>query len=65
MTFTGRELQIALLVSEGNATSKIVAYLGVSPRTVKGHILHIYQKLNIHSRVELAMWMHTQWFNGT
>lgn len=35
----------------------IAAALGVSPYTVKTHIVHICHKLGVHSRIELQRWL--------
>lgn len=51
---TPRETEIALLIAEGNSRSSIAEALTVSQETVKTHIKHLYQKLNIHSRDELV-----------
>ena len=33
----------------------VADYLNLSPHTVDAHLKHTYTKLNIHSRVELAV----------
>ncbi len=38
----------------GRTTKKAAAALFLSPKTVEYHLWHIYQKLNIRSRAELA-----------
>lgn len=52
---TARELQIALLLGAGQTTRQAAAALFLSPKTVEYHLRHIYLKLGISSRVELAV----------
>ena len=51
---TGRERQIATLVGEGMSNRDIALHLGISKRTVDAHLEHIFGKLGISSRVQLA-----------
>ena len=51
---TPRELQIALLLAEGRTTREAAAALFLSPKTVEYHLRHVYTKLGIASRAELA-----------
>lgn len=53
-TLSAREQEIALLVAQGKRTRAIANELCLSPKTVNTHIKHIFEKLQIHSRVELA-----------
>ena len=45
---------IAELVGEGMSNRDIAQHLGISKRTVDAHIEHIFGKLGISSRVQLA-----------
>jgi len=51
---TARELQIALLLADGQTTRQAAAALFLSPKTVEYHLRHVYTKLGIGSRAELA-----------
>ena len=51
---TPQELQIAMLLTAGRTTREAAAALFLSPKTVEYHLRHVYQKLGIHSREELA-----------
>jgi DNA-binding CsgD family transcriptional regulator len=51
---TPQELQIALLLAAGKTTRETGAALFISPKTVEYHLRHVYLKLGIHSRGELA-----------
>jgi len=51
---TPQELQIALLLAEGKTTREAAAAVFLSPKTVEYHLRHVYRKLDIRSRDELA-----------
>jgi DNA-binding NarL/FixJ family response regulator len=53
-SLTPSELDVAQLVSKGLASKEIATQLFVSPRTVQTHLTHIYTKLGLTSRVQLA-----------
>lgn len=53
-SLTPAELDVVRLVSEGLANKDIAARLFVSPRTVEAHLGHVYAKLDLNSRVQLA-----------
>ncbi len=51
---TPQELRIALQLAGGITIREAAAALFLSPKTVDYHLRHVYQKLDIHSREELA-----------
>ena len=51
---TAAESRIAALVTEGKTNKDIAASLFLSPKTIEFHLGHIYRKLDIHSRTQLA-----------
>jgi predicted ATPase/class 3 adenylate cyclase/DNA-binding CsgD family transcriptional regulator len=53
-SLTRAELDVVKLVSEGLGNKDVAARLFVSPRTVQAHLTHIYTKLGLTSRVQLA-----------
>jgi predicted ATPase/class 3 adenylate cyclase/DNA-binding CsgD family transcriptional regulator len=53
-SLTPTELDVVGLVSEGLANKEIATRLFVSPRTVQTHLTHVYTKLGLTSRVQLA-----------
>ena len=48
------ELRVAELVAEGRTNREIASVLFLGERTVAGHLTHVYAKLGIRSRTELA-----------
>ena len=51
---TGREAEVVELVADGLSNKTIAARLGVSVRTIEGHLNHAFAKLGIDSRTELV-----------
>jgi DNA-binding CsgD family transcriptional regulator len=51
---TPQELQISLLLTAGKTTRETAAALFLSPKTVEYHLRHVYQKLGVNSRDQLA-----------
>ncbi len=51
---TPQELQIAMLLASGKTTREAAAAMFLSPKTIEYHLRHVYLKLDIHSREELA-----------
>ncbi len=53
-SLTPAERDVVRLVSEGLGNNDIATRLFVSPRTVQSHLTHVYAKLGLSSRVQLA-----------
>ena len=53
-SLTPTELGVVRLVGEGLANKDVAARLFISPRTVESHLTHVYTKLGLSSRVQLA-----------
>ncbi|WP_082459794.1 MULTISPECIES: LuxR C-terminal-related transcriptional regulator [unclassified Mycobacterium] len=53
-SLTPAEINVVRLVSEGLPNKDIAARLFVSARTVQAHLGHVYSKLGLSSRVQLA-----------
>jgi DNA-binding CsgD family transcriptional regulator len=51
---TPTELDVVRLACDGLGNKEIASRLFVSPRTVQSHLSHVYSKLGISSRVQLA-----------
>ena len=52
---TLREVEVALLLKDGNTYKDVAQKLYITPRTVKAHAQNIYAKLNVKDRVGLAL----------
>jgi DNA-binding CsgD family transcriptional regulator len=53
-SLTAAEKAVAQLVAEGLTNREVAERLFVSPHTVNSHLRHVFTKLGINSRVELA-----------
>ena len=51
-TLTPREREILALIAAGRANKEIGAELGVSEDTVKRHVSHILEKLDVNDRAQ-------------
>ena len=51
---TPQELQVAALVAGGATNREAAAALFLSVKTIEFHLGHVYRKLGIRSRTELA-----------
>lgn len=52
---TERELEVLALVAKGYTNKAIGVQLGISDRTVQGHLAHVFNKLQASSRTEAVM----------
>lgn len=55
LQLSGRERSVAILVFEGKSRSQIARELSCSPETVRVYIDRLFEKLNVHDRVELVL----------
>jgi predicted ATPase/DNA-binding CsgD family transcriptional regulator len=53
---TPRELEVAVLVARGLTNRQAAQQLLVAPRTVETHLEHIFAKLGVQTRAEVAAW---------
>jgi len=51
-----RELEVLKLIANGKDNAQIAADLVISPKTVKNHISNILMKLQIHNRIQAAVY---------
>jgi len=54
-SLTDRELDVLRLAAKGFTNKAIGVQLGISDRTVQGHLAHIFAKLHANSRTEAVM----------
>jgi predicted ATPase/DNA-binding CsgD family transcriptional regulator len=54
---TGRELQIAGLIADGQSNRGIAEELTISPATAARHVANIFGKLGFTSRAQVAAWV--------
>ena len=52
LSFSQRELEVLRLLADGYANQHIAQTLIISINTVKMHLQHLYDKLNVHNRVQ-------------
>jgi DNA-binding NarL/FixJ family response regulator len=52
-SLTGREEQVLRLIAVGLSNRQIAERLGLRPQTVKNHVRRVFEKLDVHSRLEL------------
>lgn len=55
-----REMEVVDLIARGFANAEIAGLLFISPHTVNDHTKKIYKKLNVHSRMEVAVLVNRQ-----
>ena len=55
---TAAEQRVAALVAEGRTNREVAAALFLAEPTVASHLSHIYSKLGVRSRTELAGKLH-------
>lgn len=56
LSLTPREREVASLVSAGMTNRQIADRLVIAERTAEGHVERIREKLDLHSRGEIASW---------
>lgn len=55
-TLSVRELEVLRLVAKGLANKQIGRSLGISERTVKVHVGHVFRRIGVTDRTSAAMW---------
>jgi DNA-binding NarL/FixJ family response regulator len=53
---TAREREVLALVIAGDANKQIARKLGISEKTVKGHLTNLFQRIGVQDRTQAALW---------
>jgi DNA-binding NarL/FixJ family response regulator len=56
MDLTPRERDVLRLVIDGQANKQIARRLGISEKTVKGHLTNLFQRIGVSDRTQAAVW---------
>jgi DNA-binding NarL/FixJ family response regulator len=51
-----REREVLVLVGSGLANKQIARALGISEKTVKGHLTRVFQAIGVQDRTQAALW---------
>ena len=54
---TAREQQVAELIADGLTNRQIAAHLVIALRTADNHVQHIFDKLGLSARAQVAAWV--------
>ncbi len=52
---SARETEVLTLAASGLTYKEIATQLGISTRTARNHLAHIYSKLGIHDRAQATL----------
>ncbi|HET9439399.1 MAG TPA: response regulator transcription factor [Longimicrobiales bacterium] len=55
---TAREREVVNLIADGLSNKAIARHLDISPHTVKSHVRNVMDKLALHSRLQIASYLH-------
>jgi len=55
---TSREREVVGLIGDGLSNKAIAKSLSISPHTVKSHVRNVMDKLALHSRLQIAAYLH-------
>jgi DNA-binding NarL/FixJ family response regulator len=57
---TKREREIIILISDGLSNKEIAQQLAIATHTVKSHVHNIMEKLALHTRLQIAKFIHEE-----
>lgn len=52
---TRRETEVLHFLAKGHSNTQIASRLGISPHTVKSHVINIFNKLGVNDRIQAAV----------
>lgn len=50
-----REVEVAVLISQGETNRRIARVLGCAESTIKGYVQNLFRKLEVESRLQLGL----------
>jgi len=53
-----RETEVLILVAKGLANKQVAQQLGISEKTVKAHLVSVFQRIGVSDRTQAAVWAH-------
>jgi len=62
-SLTARELEVVRLIAKGLTNKDVASRLSITEKTVRNHLTVVYSKLELSSRLELAVYSHAQGVN--
>lgn len=65
VSLSTREREVLQLVVLGLANKQIARRLGITERTVKGHLTSAFQRIGVTDRTQAALWAHQHGLNDT
>jgi DNA-binding CsgD family transcriptional regulator len=61
---TAREREVAVLIAHGLTNRQVAARLVIAVRTADNHLQHIFDKLGLSARAQVAAWVAMQGMLG-
>jgi DNA-binding NarL/FixJ family response regulator len=55
-TLSDREREVLLLVAEGLPNKRIAIRMGISEKTVRGHLTNVFRQIGVTDRTQAALW---------
>lgn len=54
---TAREAEVLAMVADGMPNKRIAQSLGISEKTVKAHLTHVFERIGVTDRTQAALWL--------